>query len=136
AEAEDLAVRAGRGPAGPAGGAGAARDVRLDDHALPGPARVDAGSGRRDLAERLVADHPGERRRLPPPRVQGQVGPADTDPAHLDEHLAGTGLRLGPVADQPQRPRLGVEDHRAHQVSTVSRARLIRAANWAGVSPR
>ena len=125
-------MRAGRGPAGPAGRAGAARNVRLDHDALPGAAALDPGSGRGDLAERLVPDHPRERRRLPPPRVQRQVGPADADAADPDEHLAGPGLRLRPVADHPERPGLGVQHDRAHQPATASSACRARRANSAG----
>ncbi len=73
--------------------------------------------------------HPGQRGRRPVTGQQGQIRPADPDPAHLDDDLAGTRQWLRPVVHHAQRPWELFQDNGSHYVSL----RVGVAGVWGGL---
>jgi hypothetical protein len=115
-DGQDLAVGAGRGVPGKAGRAGAVGEVGLDHDPLADLSVVDSRPHGDDVAAALVPEHPRQARHLPGAVEDRQVRAAEPDPADLDDHVARTGLGLGPVVDDLHPPRRHQRD-RSHAPS-------------------
>src|SRR6266853_1265110 len=105
-----------RPPSGEAVAAAPTDDVPLGSHDLAGVDRRHSITQLHNLADELVADDQrGMDRRLGPlvPGLDVQVGAADARAHDADQHLAGTGLRIGYVP-QPQARRRLRFDERLH----------------------
>ncbi len=109
--------------------AAAAGEDRLDHHA-PADRQVHTGAGGLDGADDLVTGVVGQRHEGMPAVCGVDVGPADADGAHADQHLAraGCGRAVRSISTTPG----AVTTTRRMVCSSTSGSRL-RAKSWARI---